>query len=167
MGVDLKFFQSCYMFENFITKYGGGGQTLLIPSQNFPLLFSLDSWITGRCYFGAKTYWGMKPGESLAIKGRNNRTLALLKSTGLGEEESTEVSHQKNRNCLSEVFYKEQLLLLSIFFPPSTLTYRKCCKPLPNSNLPVLLHLPLYLPILRAVYIFLRILIGEFFSSLQ
>ena len=40
MGIDLKFFQACYMFENFILKHW---TKLFIPSQNFPLFFTMQT----------------------------------------------------------------------------------------------------------------------------
>ena len=40
MGIDLKFFQACYMFENFIMKHW---TKLFIPSQNFPFFFTMQT----------------------------------------------------------------------------------------------------------------------------
>lgn len=161
MGIDLKCFQACYMFENFIMKHW----SKLYSFTKFPLVFHhADSWATGHCYFGAVISWG---GRFKQWMGGMARLLTHLNSAGLGEKASTKISHHWDEAVTLQLLKKGHLPLLPIFSPPPSLTHGKYVKSSPNSNLPVLPHLLLYLLTFRAAYIFLRTTIDGFFSSLQ
>lgn len=95
------------------------------------------------------------------------RLLTHLNSAVLGEKASTKISHHWDEAVTLQLLKKGHLPLLSIFSPPPSLTHGKYVKSSPNSNLPVLPHLPLYLLTFRAAYIFLRTMTDGFFSSLQ